>query len=97
MRIQHLTSSGRFYLSDGGLETYMIFDKGYELPCFSAAVLLDSETGRRDLTAYFERYIAIARQSGRGFILDAPTWRAGMGVPGMGTGLEVKVLYGASW
>jgi hypothetical protein len=23
-------------------------------------------------------------------------WRAG-GVPGMGTGLEVKVLYGASW
>ncbi len=78
MRIQHLTSSGRFFLSDGGLETYMIFDKGYELPCFSAAVLLDSETGRRDLTDYFERYIAIARQSGRGFVLDAPTWRAGM-------------------
>jgi hypothetical protein len=23
-------------------------------------------------------------------------WRAG-GVPGMGTGLEVEVLYGASW
>ncbi len=77
MRIQELTTTRRFFLSDGGLETYMIFDKGYELPCFSAAVLLDCEPGRRDLTEYFERFIEIARQTNRGFILDAPTWRAG--------------------
>lgn len=78
MRIQQLASTTRFFLADGGLETYMIFNKGYDLPCFSAAVLLDSEQGRRDLRAYFERYIDIARQSKRGFVLDAPTWRAGM-------------------
>ncbi|MEM0949903.1 MAG: homocysteine S-methyltransferase family protein [Pseudomonadota bacterium] len=77
MRIQQLTDTRRFFLSDGGLETFMIFDKGYELPCFSAAVLLDTKAGRADLRAYFERYIDIARASGRGFVMDAPTWRAG--------------------
>ncbi|WP_424970829.1 homocysteine S-methyltransferase family protein [Dinoroseobacter sp. S76] len=77
MRIQQLGTTNRFFLTDGGLETYMIFDKGYELPCFSAAVLLDTAQGCADLTAYFERFIGIARRSGRGFILDAPTWRAG--------------------
>nr|WP_319385136.1 homocysteine S-methyltransferase family protein [uncultured Roseibium sp.] len=78
MRIHDLIHAERFYLSDGGLETYLIFEKGYELPCFSAAVLLDSEDGRRDLAEYYERFLQIARQSGRGFVLDAPTWRAGV-------------------
>ena len=77
MRIQRLTETRRFFLSDGGLETFLIFDKGYDLPCFSAAVLLDTEQGRADLRAYFERFIGIAKFTGRGFILDAPTWRAG--------------------
>ena len=78
MRIQQLISTRRFFLSDGGMETYMIFDKGYDLPCFSAAVLLDSEAGRRDLAAYFERYIKLAAEAERGYIIDAPTWRAGV-------------------
>lgn len=78
MRIQRLTETRRFFLSDGGLETFLIFDKGYDLPCFSAAVLLDTEEGRKDLTAYFERFIGIAKANSRGFIMDAPTWRAGM-------------------
>lgn len=77
MRIQQLIDTNRFFLSDGGLETYMTFDKGYDLPCFSAAVLLDSAQGRADLTAYMERYIGIAKATGRGFVLDVPTWRAG--------------------
>ncbi len=77
MRIQQLTNTQRFFLSDGGLETFMIFDKGYDLPCFSAAVLLDSEKGRADLKEYFERFIEIAKNAGRGFVMDAPTWRAG--------------------
>lgn len=77
MRLQDFSNASRFYLSDGGLETYMIFDKGYDLPCFSAAVLLDTPRGRADLTAYAERFISIAKASGRGFILDVPTWRAG--------------------
>lgn len=78
MRIQLLAEADRFFLTDGGLETFMIFKKGHELPCFSAAVLLDTETGRNDLTAYYETFIDLARTSGRGFVLDAPTWRAGL-------------------
>lgn len=77
MRLQRLQSSPRFFLSDGGLETYLIFEKGYELPCFSAAVLLDTEQGREELTTYFTRFVEIAKSTGRGFIIDAPTWRAG--------------------
>lgn len=77
MRIQRLIETRRFFLSDGGLETFLIFDKGYELPCFSAAVLLNTEQGQADLTAYFERFIGIAKSAGRGFVMDAPTWRAG--------------------
>lgn len=77
MRIQKLKETRRFFLSDGGLETFLIFDKGYDLPCFSAAVLLNTDQGRADLRAYYQRFIDIAKASGRGFILDAPTWRAG--------------------
>ena len=33
----------------------------------------------------------------RGKEIDGPGPERGVGVPGMGTGLEVKVLYGASW
>lgn len=77
MRIRTLQETKRFFLSDGGLETFLIFDKGYELPCFSEAVLLETRQGRADLRDYFERFIGIAKSTGRGFILDAPTWRAG--------------------
>jgi homocysteine S-methyltransferase len=77
MRVKTFKNAERFYLSDGGLETYMIFEKGFDLPCFSAAVLLDTEEGRHAMTDYFERYIAMARETGRGFVIDAPTWRAG--------------------
>ncbi|MGH1478587.1 MAG: homocysteine S-methyltransferase family protein [Geminicoccales bacterium] len=77
MRVEILKNAQRFFLSDGGLETYMIFEKGFDLPCFSAAALLDTAEGRAALNDYFERYIAMARETGRGFVIDAPTWRAG--------------------
>lgn len=77
MRIDRLLKSPRFFLSDGGLETFMIFEKGFDLPFFSAAVLLDTQEGRQALTDYYERFIRLAHEHGRGFVLDAPTWRAG--------------------
>ena len=77
MRIDEFRKADRFYLSDGGLETFMIFDKGFDLPCFSAAALLESEAGRAALTAYFERFAELAKRAGRGFVMDVPTWRAG--------------------
>lgn len=78
MRTEALKYADRFYLTDGGLETYMIFDKGFELPCFSSAALLETPEGRSELTKYFERFVDIADRTGRGFVMDVPTWRAGV-------------------
>lgn len=67
---------GQVFLSDGGIETDLIFNDGIDLPHFAAFVLVKDEEGREALTRYFERYIAIAKSTGLGFILESPTWRA---------------------
>jgi homocysteine S-methyltransferase len=73
---QFLTASGPFVLTDGGIETTLIFDEGQDLPHFAAFHLLRTDSGRAALARYFERYIAIARQAATGFILESPTWRS---------------------
>jgi homocysteine S-methyltransferase len=67
---------GGIFLTDGGMETTLIFHQGIELPHFAAFVLLDSAEGRRQLKQYYESYLAVAREHGTGFVLDSPTWRA---------------------
>ncbi|MCA1454906.1 homocysteine S-methyltransferase family protein [Bradyrhizobium sp. BRP22] len=67
---------GGIFLTDGGMETTLIFHHGLDLPHFAAFVLLDSEEGRQHLKRYYESYLAIAREKGIGFVLDSPTWRA---------------------
>jgi homocysteine S-methyltransferase len=62
--------------TDGGMETWLIFEKGFELPCFASFPLLESGEGREALTAYFDPYLALARQHGIGFVLEGTTWRA---------------------
>jgi S-methylmethionine-dependent homocysteine/selenocysteine methylase len=63
-------------ITDGGLETTLIFHEGVELPEFAAFPLLDRPDGRATLTRYFEPYFGIARAHGARFQLDTPTWRA---------------------
>jgi len=64
------------FLTDGGLETTLIFHDGLDLPHFAAYDLLRREGGRAALRRYFESYIGIAREGGVGIALDTPTWRA---------------------
>ncbi|MET0961381.1 MAG: homocysteine S-methyltransferase family protein [Noviherbaspirillum sp.] len=64
------------FLTDGGLETTLIFNEGLELPYFAAFDLLKDEPGAAVLEDYYERYAAIARDHGLGLVLEAPTWRA---------------------
>ena len=64
------------FLTDGGMETTLIFHDKIDLPHFASFDLLRNETGRAQTLAYYERYIAIAKRSGFGFILETPTWRA---------------------
>src|SRR5690606_16622739 len=68
-------SSGLF-LTDGGLETTMVFLEGFELPCFAAFDLLKDERGYHAMKEYYKRYLNIAKKQQTGFILESPTWRA---------------------
>lgn len=67
---------GDIYLTDGGLETTLIYKEGLELPQGAAFDLLKNEDGRNKLLQYFEGYIEIATKNRVGFILESPTWRA---------------------
>jgi homocysteine S-methyltransferase len=64
------------YVTDGGLETDLIFKRGVDLPEFAAYPLLRTDDGRGLLRSYFEEYAAIAERAGAGLRLESPTWRA---------------------
>ncbi|MEM7304797.1 MAG: homocysteine S-methyltransferase, partial [Pseudomonadota bacterium] len=68
---------GRF-LTDGGLETTMIFHEEMDLPHFAAFDLLTSSNGKDKLSKYFHEYCQLANKYKVGFILEAVTWRASM-------------------
>ncbi|MEO1140266.1 MAG: homocysteine S-methyltransferase family protein [Pseudomonadota bacterium] len=63
-------------LTDGGIETTLIFHEGLDLPLFAAFTLLRSEAGQDALRRYYERYIKVAHAQNVGLILDSATWRA---------------------
>ncbi len=67
---------GEPFVTDGGLETYLIFERGIDLPEFAAFDLLKDEAGIEELRQYFSRYLEIAAKHGAGFVLESPTWRA---------------------
>src|SRR5215213_243845 len=81
--MRHRTSlpqlEGDLFLTDGGLETSLIFHQGVDLPEFAAFVLLEDHAGLEQLRRYYEPYLALARESGAGFVLETPTWRANPG------------------
>lgn len=69
--------NGRWrWVTDGGLETDLIFHRGADLPEFAAYPLVRSPDGRALLRSYYEGYAAIAAAAGAGLRLEAPTWRA---------------------
>ena len=67
---------GRPFLTDGGIETVLIFEEGIELPAFAAFDLLKDEAGTETLRRYYEPYVAEAAKRRLGFVAESPTWRA---------------------
>lgn len=73
-RLPQLRNS--LFLTDGGLETTLVFHEKIELPYFAAFDLLRTEAGVATLRRYFEAYTRIALDRQVGIVLEAPTWRA---------------------
>ena len=67
---------GVVLLSDGGMETTLLFLDGFDLPCFASFPLLEQAEGRAALASYYGSYLDVARRHGTGFVLEACTWRA---------------------
>ena len=67
---------GGMFLTDGGMETSLIYHEGVDLPCFAAFTLLKTVEGTERLRTYYERYLTMARRAGLGFVQESPTWRA---------------------
>ncbi len=66
----------KHYLTDGGLETTLIFHKGITLHSFAAFELLRTEEGKNAFREYYQPYLALAEKYNLGFVMESPTWRA---------------------
>jgi homocysteine S-methyltransferase len=70
---------GGLFVTDGGIETTLIFHQGLDLPQFAAFDLLKDDAGTEELRRYYAPYVRIARERGVGLVLESPTWRASPG------------------
>ena len=67
---------GQMFVTDGGIETHLIFNGGHSFPHFTVFELNDSEAGRQVMRDYYAPYVEIVRRAGQGFLFDTNTWRA---------------------
>jgi homocysteine S-methyltransferase len=68
--------NGDWFLTDGGVETTLVFHKGIELPQFASFPLLDSDEGRKTLRDCVRPYLDLSRKHDAGIIIETLTWRA---------------------
>lgn len=66
----------KYYLTDGGLETTLIFHNNIQLNHFAAFELLRTESGRKILEEYYHEYLKLAEKYRLGFVIESPTWRS---------------------
>jgi homocysteine S-methyltransferase len=66
----------RLFVTDGGLETTLVFHEGVDLPHFAAFDLFARAEGEAILDRYFARYAQLARANDVGLVLESATWRA---------------------
>ncbi len=68
--------SNNVFLTDGGLETTLIFHDGIDIPHFASFDLIGKLGARQALRRYFDHYAEIAKADGVGLVLESATWRA---------------------
>ncbi len=67
---------GTHWVTDGGLETDLLFNQGIDLPEFASFPLVEDPAGTAALESYFREYVAVAAAADAGLLLETPTWRA---------------------
>lgn len=73
--VEKLLNANRPFLTDGGLETWLFFQQGFEAPLFAAIMLMDDDPARQAMREYFDGFLAMAGRAQTGFVLDTVTWR----------------------
>lgn len=73
--IEKLLQSERPFLTDGGFETWLFFQQGFEAPEFAAITLMDQTVAQEAMRRYFEEFLKMAETGKTGFVLDTNTWR----------------------
>jgi S-methylmethionine-dependent homocysteine/selenocysteine methylase len=74
---QHLPQlDGGVFVTDGGIETTLIYHQDLDLPEFAAFDLLKDDAGTEELRRYFRPYVQLAADHSLGLVLESPTWRA---------------------
>ena len=77
MNAAALLSSGKPFLSLGGVETYLVFQRDFQLPEFSAFTVFESETELANLEeSFLHPTFDSAHQNGFGLLCDCLLWRA---------------------
>jgi homocysteine S-methyltransferase len=76
MAIATLPQLERLFLTDAGLETDILFNRGIDLPHFASITLLQTGDGRRALEEYYRGFLELARRMGTGLVLESATWRS---------------------
>lgn len=64
------------FLTDGGLETTLLFHEKLDLPLFTTFPLFNDERAVEVMRQYYRKHAALAAQNGFGFILESATWRS---------------------
>jgi homocysteine S-methyltransferase len=69
-------AANKIFLTDAGMETFLIFHEGVDLPFFASFDLMRTLDGIAHVRRYYARYATMARDANLGFVFETPTWRA---------------------
>jgi len=72
-------TSDKWFLTDGGMETDLIFNHGIDLPLFASISLFRKDDDPAVIAEYFAPYLETAKAQKRGIVLESATWRASPG------------------
>jgi homocysteine S-methyltransferase len=67
---------GKFYLTEGGSETEIMYKWGFELPEFAMFPLLDNPEADAVIRDMYRRYLDVAAEQGTGLLLNGHDYRA---------------------